>query len=296
VATNADAGTGSLRQAILDLCPGGTIAFDMTQVTSPITLTSGELLIDKDLTIQGPGANILTVMRSAAEVNGTLTIRATLISGNAAGRHGGGIETQGNTSIADSTVVNNSAQQEGGGIGTSAATDINVNVESSTISGNTAANGGGFYLKATLNKYNFKSTILSGNTANVSGHYAENFGTFTSQGYNVVVSVQNMPGAAFTTQPTDQLGAASGLALDGSNRQAFLLSFVGSNEFRTLYPDQTSADAFVNSLDANAGGVLSPNEKTALVNELSPNPSDAALRADVLMKVAPEVRPTVDAD
>jgi hypothetical protein len=286
VATNADAGTGSLRQAILDVCPGGTIVFDMSQVTSPITLPSGELLIDKDLTIQGPGANLLTVMRSASasdfrvfeingagagptvnilgltasggkatgnapagqggailQVNGTLTIRDSLISGNAAdadgggifgggtlnvrrstisantaGRHGGGIEAQGNTSVANSTVVNNSAQQEGGGIGTSAAADINVNVESSTISGNTAANGGGFYLKGTPNKYNFKSTILSGNTASVNGNDAENSGTLTSQGYNVIGFIQSNPGAAFTTQPTDQTGAASGLALDGSNK------------------------------------------------------------------------------
>ncbi len=287
VATNADAGTGSLRQAVLDVCPGGTIVFDMSQVTSPITLTSGELLIDKDLTIQGPGANILTVMRSASasdfrvfelngagagptvnisgltvsggkatgnapaghggailQVNGTLTIRDSLISGNAAdadgggvfgggtlnvrrstiggnnaGRHGGGIEAQGNTTVVNSTVVNNSAQQEGGGIGTSdAAADINVNVESSTISGNTAANGGGFYLKATPNKYNFKSTILSGNTASVNGNDAENSGTLTSQGYNVIGFIQSNPGAALTVQPTDQTGAASGLALDGSNR------------------------------------------------------------------------------
>jgi uncharacterized repeat protein (TIGR01451 family) len=286
VVTNADVGTGSLRQAILDLCPGGTIAFDSTQVASPITLTSGELLIDKDLTIQGPGANLLTVMRGAAasdfrvfevngsgagptvnisgltmfggkaagsapagqggailQVNGTLTISDSVVSnnaadldgggifgggtlnisrstvsGNTAGHHGGGIEAQGDTSVSNSTVVNNTAQQEGGGIGTSTSVDIDVNVESSTISGNTAANGGGFYLKAAANKYNFKNTILSGNIANVSGQDAENSGTLTSQGYNLVGSVHTNPGATFTTQPSDQLGTTPGLALDGSNK------------------------------------------------------------------------------
>jgi len=30
-------------------------------VTSPITLTSGQIVIDKGLTIQGPGANLLTI-------------------------------------------------------------------------------------------------------------------------------------------------------------------------------------------------------------------------------------------
>ena len=40
VTTNADNGPGSLRQAIADVCPDGTITFDMNQVVSPITLTS----------------------------------------------------------------------------------------------------------------------------------------------------------------------------------------------------------------------------------------------------------------
>ena len=60
VTTNANSGQGSLRQAIIDACDGSTISFDMTQVVSPITLTS-ELAINKNLTIQGPGANLLTI-------------------------------------------------------------------------------------------------------------------------------------------------------------------------------------------------------------------------------------------
>src|SRR5215470_3863784 len=60
VVNNADSGAGSLRQAILDACDGNTITFANT-VVSPITLTSAELAIDKNLTIQGPGANALTI-------------------------------------------------------------------------------------------------------------------------------------------------------------------------------------------------------------------------------------------
>ena len=63
VTINADSGAGSLRQAIIDACAGSTITFDMSpgKVTSPITLTSDELPIGQSLTIQGPGANLLTV-------------------------------------------------------------------------------------------------------------------------------------------------------------------------------------------------------------------------------------------
>ena len=66
VTSNADSGAGTLRQAITDACDGSTITFDMTQVVSPITLTSGELGIDKNLTIQGAGSQLLTLRRSDA--------------------------------------------------------------------------------------------------------------------------------------------------------------------------------------------------------------------------------------
>ncbi|MEY2560375.1 MAG: hypothetical protein QOG51_790, partial [Verrucomicrobiota bacterium] len=66
VTNNADSGAGSLRQAIANACADGTVIFDNSQVVSPITLTTAELLINKNLTITGPGANVLTVTRSTA--------------------------------------------------------------------------------------------------------------------------------------------------------------------------------------------------------------------------------------
>ncbi|PYS99225.1 MAG: hypothetical protein DMF65_09730, partial [Acidobacteria bacterium] len=71
-----------------------------------------------------------------------------------------------------------------------------------------------------------------------------------------------------------------------ANKQAFALEFVQRPAFVARYPSGTSATDFVNALDANAGFVLSADEKTALISELAVNPSDARLRADVLRKVA----------
>jgi hypothetical protein len=71
-----------------------------------------------------------------------------------------------------------------------------------------------------------------------------------------------------------------------ANKQAFALRFVQRPEFVASYPRTMTAADFVNTMDANAGGVLSPEEKTALMAELAPNPSDPTLRADVLRKVA----------
>lgn len=52
-----DAGPGSLRDAVAGTPPGGTVDF---AVAGTIVLSS-EIVIDKDITIQGPGANQLTV-------------------------------------------------------------------------------------------------------------------------------------------------------------------------------------------------------------------------------------------
>src|SRR6476660_2056215 len=58
VANTNDSGAGSLRQAIADANDGDTIDFG---VTGTITLTTGELLVDKSITIHGPGPDHLTV-------------------------------------------------------------------------------------------------------------------------------------------------------------------------------------------------------------------------------------------
>ncbi len=54
VTTNANSGAGSLRQAVIDACAGSTITF-AESATGPIFLSAGQITIDKNLTIQGPG-------------------------------------------------------------------------------------------------------------------------------------------------------------------------------------------------------------------------------------------------
>jgi hypothetical protein len=71
-----------------------------------------------------------------------------------------------------------------------------------------------------------------------------------------------------------------------ANKQAYAVAFVTRPEFVSRYPLALSATQFVDSLNANAGNVLTPSERSALISELSPSPADPALRGDVLMKIA----------
>jgi hypothetical protein len=66
VTNTADAGNGSLRWAIATANGGDTIAFDAALAEQTITLTSGELLVDKDLVIDGSDAPTLTVAANGA--------------------------------------------------------------------------------------------------------------------------------------------------------------------------------------------------------------------------------------
>src|SRR5437868_14094776 len=67
VLNNHDAGAGSLRQAIMDSAAGGSISFASSLAGAIITLTkvSGPLGIFRNLTINGLGADQLTVSGGA---------------------------------------------------------------------------------------------------------------------------------------------------------------------------------------------------------------------------------------
>lgn len=58
VTSLADQGTGSLREAIALAAPGDTININ---VVGTVILTSGELVLTRDLRVAGPGANLLSV-------------------------------------------------------------------------------------------------------------------------------------------------------------------------------------------------------------------------------------------
>src|SRR5262245_19424342 len=69
-----DSGTGSLRYEIAQARSNDTIVFDFggkkaNSTAHTITLTSGELYINKNLTIQGPGAGLLTVTSTDVRIN-----------------------------------------------------------------------------------------------------------------------------------------------------------------------------------------------------------------------------------
>ena len=123
VTNTNDSGSGSLRQAIADAAAGDTISL----APGTITLTSGELVINKDLTISGPGSGKLTIQRSTAggtpefrifnvtSSTGTITISGLTVS-NGLALFGGGINNEGSLTLDDCAITGNVAKESGGGV------------------------------------------------------------------------------------------------------------------------------------------------------------------------------------
>ncbi|MCH8921536.1 MAG: right-handed parallel beta-helix repeat-containing protein [Planctomycetes bacterium] len=159
-----DSGDGSLRQAIMDSNDAvgpDEIEFDDT-VVGTINLTTGTLLITDELTINGPGADRLTIdanersrVFSMNDFASRVEIAGLTITGGRPGddRSGGGILATGHLTVTDSIITGNTAGGDGGGIDLGESSfdreSATLTVINSTISGNTAGlRGGGIYASA----------------------------------------------------------------------------------------------------------------------------------------------------
>ena len=140
VVTNTnDNGQGSLRQALADAQNGDTI--DATTISGVIILTSGQLLVDKSVTINGAGSDALAV-------DGNATSRVFQIDSSKTG------------TISGLTIRNGQGGEGGAILNADTATLTIIN---STLSGNAAGFGGGIFNSGTLTIINstFSSNMAS---------------------------------------------------------------------------------------------------------------------------------------
>lgn len=200
-----DSGAGSLRQAIADAGNGDTILFDSSLNGQTITLTSGQLLITKTLTISGPGANLLAISGNNASrvfyITSTATISGVTIKEGLA-FPGGGIYNSGTLNLINSTVFSNAVNtlSVGGGIYNSGT----ANLINSTVFSNTATSGGGirnsgFSSSGTLNLIN--STVFS-NTAPRGGGIENSLGTINLTNSTISGNKSDSGGGIFSSSGT----------------------------------------------------------------------------------------------
>lgn len=177
---NANAGAGSLRQAVSDANGTGdadTITF-APSVVSPITLSGGAAVITKSLTIDGPGAEGLKIVHPTdspffvndtlasgivVEIEGLSLEGHTTGSGSAGGALRAGSGQQ--TTIRNCVISGSSAANQGGAV---FVENTLLRIIDSTISGNNAGSfGGGIYGRDA--GVQVSGSTLSGNKSVIAG-------------------------------------------------------------------------------------------------------------------------------
>jgi beta-glucanase (GH16 family) len=234
VANLDDSGPGSLREALGLIADGGTIMFDPTLADRTLTLTSGQLTVDRSVTVDASAAAPVTISAGGTsrvlqvQAGAVVTMNDLVIRDGVAGPQGGGILNFGELSLdrvvvtgnlenstdtsfelggggiyngdgatlnlTDSTVSNNMAMNQPAG-GVYGFFNSTINVTNSTISGNLSGDVAGGL--RTLGDANITGSTISGNTSTAwhgGGIFATD-GTVTIENSSIVDNVAGPVGA-----------------------------------------------------------------------------------------------------
>jgi hypothetical protein len=264
VLNTLDRGAGSLRDAIAQAKSGDTIAFDPSLDGQTITLTSGELAINQNLDVEGPGASLLAISGNdtsrvfeigqgvTATIAG-LTIthgQAEASREDAGGSGGGGILNAGTLTVANDVLSANTSETHGGAI----------------------TNGPGAVLTVTNSTFSGNQAIAKVNAAHVEGGAI--WSSATGRGAGPTVTIRGSTfignravGCSGQVNTKNLIGGALGGALhnDGSSSMTVQNStFIGN---QAIGGSGNSADKNVTSAfpGVGAGGAITGDEGALLV-------------------------------
>lgn len=188
VVTNTNnTGAGSLRQAIANAGPGEAITFHPSLDGQTITLTSGQLIIDKNLVIDAsalPGG--ITVQNGSdrmfqIEPSRTVTMKSLTLANGQCPSAGGAILNRGGTlTLNRCRLVGNTCANDGGGGAILNDTGASLTLFRCVLTGNNA-NGepGGAIATRSVGTVVINSCTIAGNSCNASGGAINNLATMT---------------------------------------------------------------------------------------------------------------------
>lgn len=248
--TNAnDNGPGSLREALGIANDGDTINFS---VTGTITLTTGQLMVNRNVTISGPGAPSLAISGNAASrvfriASGrSVTISGlTITNGNTAADDGAGIYNDHSTlTLNDCSVLGNSAGLGGGIYSDGAAGSAMVTLNNSTFSGNSAIAGGGIYSDG---EQSGSAILLISNSA-----FDDNTTTFDGGGiYNSGASLGTgavtLNNCTFSGNSAGSGGSAGGGAIYNNGGTVTIMNTTTNGNSASIYGGAVYNDASMNT-------------------------------------------------
>ena len=235
VSSAADSGAGTLREAITNICVGGTITFDGDKT---ITLAS-RLMIDKSLTIDGAGHKIIVSGESSPRVQvfmltgtGTVNLNSLTITKGSASS-GAGIYNSATLNLTNSTLSENFIPHDevGGGAIYNATEGILTVANSTFVNNSTDRQGGAIFNMGVMTVVN---SAFSGNSSGAGSGAVLSSGTATLK--NVII--------ANTTQ--------------GNNCD--LIELISASSTNNLADDDSCGGSFTNSNNIKLDSLLADND------------------------------------
>src|SRR4051794_23794530 len=272
VTNTADSGPGSLRQAIADAAPGETVNVP----PGTYTLSSGQLVVNKALTVAGSGARSTTVSGGGASrvfqtAGTTVTLSGMTITGGRADI----------TSLVDC--------QGGGGICNSGALVLDSvavvnNVANVAINNQNAMGGGGVYNNG--DAVTVTNSTISGNQANVTSSGtpigASGGGGYFDNGDGPTITNSTVSNNAATINGAGARHGGGGIYLNGAAMTATHLTLadnsVGGNASPSggnFYVDNSAASTMKNSIVAGGGATNCDKFGTTLLTSQGGNVESA---------------------
>ncbi|MBI4672359.1 MAG: hypothetical protein HY741_11940 [Chloroflexi bacterium] len=294
VTTTSQFGTGSLGDAIAAAAAGDVIDFNLSGCPCTIALVQ-ELAIQTDLTIQGPGADQLTLdgqnsIRVLSVLTGTAALSSLTIANGAARGDGGGIYNTGALTLDDVAISNNVASASGGGIYNADGATLSgnrllingnqanayfgggivnvgngqVTLTNTTFSGNYAADdGGALYnndnnLRGSTNSVTLLNVTIANNSTASDAGGIDNYGTINFK--NTLIAGNTAPGfGPDCRNPFGHPYNSQGYNLVGNNTDCTFAAQTGD----LVGASSTPIDARLNALADNGG----PTQTHALMTD-----------------------------
>ncbi len=312
VTNTNDSGAGSLRQALLDAnstLGADIIRFDSSLSGQVIRLTSGELTVADDLTIEGDldgdGTPDITVARDSTAGNfrvfrisdgdfgsdKTVSFQGLTITGGMSREDGGGIFNYESLTLTNSIVSGNSTIgdfADGGGIFSSGNS---LTLNNSTVSGNSTtgerSRGGGissFYSTGgvVLNNSTVSGNSTSGEEAEGGGIFSEGSGDLTLNDSTVVGNATSgafADGGGIFSEGSDLIlknstvsdNSTTGDGADGGG--IFRYAGRGSSRFdsKTVIADSKVSNNSTAGINADGGGISIEDNLDLSSSEVSNN-------------------------
>ena len=267
----ADSGQGSLRATIAAAAAGDLIVFAHRLDGQTIKLTGGELMVNRSINIEGPGAQNLSISGGGnsrvIDVSGgaTLHLSGLAITAGAADSGGAILDEDGSTlDITQSTLSNNQAtgdlsgDAQGGAIFNAAGAKLSI--FQSLVTGN-QTNGINQSFGGAV--YNQGSATIVGSTFKNNSAVGSETLSFFSVGGSMGGAIMNDDGSTMTVSQSSfignqAVGAANGDAMGGAiDNDSWNIAPVGVTvSITTSSFTGNVADAGANAFDGGFGGAI----------------------------------------